>query len=474
MPMRAVIPTMTPPPSPSMPRSSCCGARAATSRSSRCPSTAPTADGWAVQRFAPAPAAVETVLALGDRDRAMKRQMFAAHRTQAGTLAFFDAETERFRIAPAYDFRDPAERRPSALRAPRLGHDRRPVGPPGRGGIARARAGANLVTLTILSVAYPLAPVGIDAGGGAEQVLTALDRALVAAGHRSLVVACAGSSAFGQLIEVSREGGLLDEAARERAWARHRAAIAAALAPLAGRPRPHARHRFRRLSAGARRAGARDAASAAELVSAGGAAAEAARHLAELRLRGAARGLSFDAEPPGADRERRRRRGARGAARQARLCARRLPHLPGEGRASRDRGRQGGRRDAPHRRRGVGLRGAPALFRRGGRAAARSPAPLHRAGRLRPQAPPHDRGALPARAVDGGGNQLARRPRGARLRHPGDRLPERRSAGNDRPWPDGVPRRRTSTRWRRRSGARRLSTRKRAAGPRASASASRQ
>ena len=61
-------------------------------------------DGWAVQCFAPAPAAVETVLALGDRDRAMKRQMFAAHRTQAGALAFFDAETERFRIAPAYDF----------------------------------------------------------------------------------------------------------------------------------------------------------------------------------------------------------------------------------------------------------------------------------------------------------------------------------------------------------------------------------
>ena len=80
------------------------------------------------------------------------------------------------------------------------------------------------MTLTILSVAYPLAPVGIDAGGGAEQVLTTLDRALAAAGHRSLVVACAGSSAFGQLIEVSREDGLLDQAARERAWARHRAA----------------------------------------------------------------------------------------------------------------------------------------------------------------------------------------------------------------------------------------------------------
>jgi len=61
-------------------------------------------EGWAVQRFAPAPAAVETVLALGDRDRAMKRQMFAAHRTQAEMLAFFGVEAERFRIPPAYDF----------------------------------------------------------------------------------------------------------------------------------------------------------------------------------------------------------------------------------------------------------------------------------------------------------------------------------------------------------------------------------
>jgi LmbE family N-acetylglucosaminyl deacetylase len=61
-------------------------------------------DGWAVQRFAPAPAAGETVLAPGDRDRAMKRQMLAAHRTQAEMLALFDAETERFRIAPANDF----------------------------------------------------------------------------------------------------------------------------------------------------------------------------------------------------------------------------------------------------------------------------------------------------------------------------------------------------------------------------------
>ena len=54
--------------------------------------------------------------------------------------------------------------------------------------------------LTILSVAYSLAPVGPDAVGGSEQVLTALDRALAAAGHRNIVVACAGSEVQGELV----------------------------------------------------------------------------------------------------------------------------------------------------------------------------------------------------------------------------------------------------------------------------------
>src|SRR4051812_10948952 len=53
--------------------------------------------------------------------------------------------------------------------------------------------------LTVLSVGYALAPVGPDAVGGAEQVLAALDRALVAAGHRSLVVAPEGSLVAGSL-----------------------------------------------------------------------------------------------------------------------------------------------------------------------------------------------------------------------------------------------------------------------------------
>src|SRR5438046_2213726 len=44
--------------------------------------------------------------------------------------------------------------------------------------------------LTILNVAYPLARVGPDAVGGAEQVLTQIDAALDDAGHQSIVIAC--------------------------------------------------------------------------------------------------------------------------------------------------------------------------------------------------------------------------------------------------------------------------------------------
>ena len=54
--------------------------------------------------------------------------------------------------------------------------------------------------LTVLSVAYKLATVGPDAVGGAEQVLAVLDAALVQAGHRSVVVAMAGSAVAGELV----------------------------------------------------------------------------------------------------------------------------------------------------------------------------------------------------------------------------------------------------------------------------------
>ena len=85
------------------------------------------------------------------------------------------------------------------------------------------------MALTILNVAYPLAPVSFDATGGAEQVVAQLDAALVAAGHRSLVIACEGSQVRGMLLPTRAATGVLDPAAQAAARDRHREAINAAL-----------------------------------------------------------------------------------------------------------------------------------------------------------------------------------------------------------------------------------------------------
>ena len=70
---------------------------------------------------------------------------------------------------------------------------------------------------TVLSIAYPFAPVGPNLVGGAEQILWDLDQALVAAGDRSLVVACEGSRPGGRLFAVPLpEHETLDKA--DRAW----------------------------------------------------------------------------------------------------------------------------------------------------------------------------------------------------------------------------------------------------------------
>ncbi|MCC2664445.1 MAG: glycosyltransferase, partial [Geminicoccaceae bacterium] len=79
--------------------------------------------------------------------------------------------------------------------------------------------------LSVLNVAYPFAPVGPDAVGGAEQILTSLDRALVESGQRSIVVACEGSEVAGTLLPTPRIRGEITEDARRRAHQRHRAAI---------------------------------------------------------------------------------------------------------------------------------------------------------------------------------------------------------------------------------------------------------
>jgi glycosyltransferase involved in cell wall biosynthesis len=70
--------------------------------------------------------------------------------------------------------------------------------------------------LTIVSVAYPFAPVGPDAAGGAEQVLTAIDEALTVEGHRSVVIASEGSTCAGELRTIPRVGGLIDDDIRRR------------------------------------------------------------------------------------------------------------------------------------------------------------------------------------------------------------------------------------------------------------------
>lgn len=85
------------------------------------------------------------------------------------------------------------------------------------------------MSLTVLSVAYPLAEVGPDAVGGSEQVLQQLDRALVEAGHKSIVVACEGSRTAGTLVTIPATRGPIDDAAREAAFARHREAVAKVL-----------------------------------------------------------------------------------------------------------------------------------------------------------------------------------------------------------------------------------------------------
>jgi glycosyltransferase involved in cell wall biosynthesis len=94
------------------------------------------------------------------------------------------------------------------------------------------------MSLCVLSVAYPFAQVGPDPVGGAEQVLSALDRAVVAAGGRSLVLAQEGSAPAGELIALPRPAGEIEETAREAVYA----ALRARLAEVIARERPDVVH----------------------------------------------------------------------------------------------------------------------------------------------------------------------------------------------------------------------------------------
>lgn len=72
--------------------------------------------------------------------------------------------------------------------------------------------------LSVVNVSYPLAPVGPDAVGGAEQIVHALDLALTEAAQRSAVVAPAGSQISGELIALPRSAEPFDDEQRRRAW----------------------------------------------------------------------------------------------------------------------------------------------------------------------------------------------------------------------------------------------------------------
>ena len=84
--------------------------------------------------------------------------------------------------------------------------------------------------LTVLSICYSLAAVGPDAVGGAEQILSALDHALTAAGHRSIVVAPEGSQVAGTLLPTAPVPSAITEAARTSVHQRQRRVIGDALA----------------------------------------------------------------------------------------------------------------------------------------------------------------------------------------------------------------------------------------------------
>ncbi len=83
---------------------------------------------------------------------------------------------------------------------------------------------------TVLSIAYPFAPVGPCALGGAEQVLTWLEAALPSLGYRSLVAARADSEVAGCLFPTPSAPGMLTPEAQAQVTAAHQQSIDRALA----------------------------------------------------------------------------------------------------------------------------------------------------------------------------------------------------------------------------------------------------
>jgi len=83
--------------------------------------------------------------------------------------------------------------------------------------------------LAVVQVAYALAEVGPDAVGGAEQIVSTLDRALAAAGHRSIVVAPSGSRVAGELVATGPVPAQFDAGSRAAASRQQGAVLARVL-----------------------------------------------------------------------------------------------------------------------------------------------------------------------------------------------------------------------------------------------------
>lgn len=89
--------------------------------------------------------------------------------------------------------------------------------------------GASGAPLTILSVAYPLLPVGPGSGGGAEQILHLVEQGLVQKGFRSIVVAAAGSTVAGELMSSPAASETISDSLRKEAQRIHAQEVEAAL-----------------------------------------------------------------------------------------------------------------------------------------------------------------------------------------------------------------------------------------------------
>ncbi len=83
--------------------------------------------------------------------------------------------------------------------------------------------------MTVLSVAFPLLPVSADSAGGSEQILWQLERGLVRAGYRSLVIAAKGSWVSGCLAPTTCANHEITDAVRSAAHRDHGNAIRSAV-----------------------------------------------------------------------------------------------------------------------------------------------------------------------------------------------------------------------------------------------------